>query len=236
MAKGTIADKATYKDDVTRYIQAVARKLEKYLSTETAPLVLAGVEYEQAFYRQENAYHNLLNEGIPGNPQELDQNQIHDAAWEIVEPYFAQARQTMLGHYADFSNTDKTSDKLETILPAAYHGRVRALFIEPNAKAWGQFDPETLLTTVHDSPGEGDVDLIDLATVYVLEHQGTIYALRREEMPAEVPTRPSSGINVMGLAPMYFAGECIHTGGRSLYHFQKPALPSTSFTWVSISR
>ncbi len=185
--QGTIADKATYKDDVTRYIQAVARKLEKYLSTETAPLVLAGVEYEQAFYRQENAYHNLLNEGIPGNPQELDQNQIHDAAWEIVEPYFAQARQTMLGHYADFSNTDKTSDKLETILPAAYHGRVRALFIEPNAKAWGQFDPETLLTTVHDSPGEGDVDLIDLATVYVLEHQGTIYALRREEMPTGSP-------------------------------------------------
>ena len=165
----------------------VARKLEKYLGTDTAPLVLAAVEYEQAFYRQENAYPNLVDEGILGNPQELDQNQIHDAAWEIVQPHFAQARQTMLGHYANLSNTDKTSDSLETILPAAYHGRVRALFIEANAKAWGQFDPETLLTTVHGSCGEGDVDLIDLATVYVLEHQGTIYALRREEMPAESP-------------------------------------------------
>lgn len=185
--QATIADKATYKDDVTRYIQAVARKLEKYLGTDTAPLVLAAVEYEQAFYRQENAYPNLVDEGILGNPQELDQNQIHDAAWEIVQPHFAQARQTMLGHYANLSNTDKTSDSLETILPAAYHGRVRALFIEANAKAWGRFDPETLLTTVHGSCGEGDVDLIDLATVYVLEHQGTIYALRREEMPAESP-------------------------------------------------
>jgi hypothetical protein len=191
--QGTIADKATYKDDVTRYIQAVARKLEKYLGTDTAPLVLAAVEYEQALYRQENAYHNLLDEGILGNPEELDQNQIHDAAWEIVEPYFAQARQTMLDHYANLSNTDKASDRLEAILPAAYHGRVRTLFIEMNSKTWGQFDPETLLTTVHDSPGEGDIDLIDLATVYVLEHQGTIYALGEETRRS-----PHAAIPVLG--------------------------------------
>jgi hypothetical protein len=31
------------------------------------------------------------------------------------------------------------------------------------------------------------VDLIDLAAVYVLQHRGTIYALSREEMPAETP-------------------------------------------------
>jgi hypothetical protein len=185
--QGTIADKATYKEDVTRYVQAVARKLEKHLSTERAPLVLAGVEYEQAFYRQENAYQNLLDEGIVGNPEELDQNQLHDAAWEIVEPRFADAKRTILGHYANLSNTDRTSDRLETILPAAYHGRVRALFIETNAQTWGRFDPDTLLTTIHGHPAEGDADLIDLATVYVLEHQGTIYALRREEMPAASP-------------------------------------------------
>jgi hypothetical protein len=185
--QGTIADKATYKEDVVRYVRTVARKLEKYLGADTAPLVLAGVEYEQAFYRQEDAYHNLLDDGIVGNPEGLDQNQIHAAAWEIVEPHFAEARQTILGHYANLSNTDKTSDRIETILPAAYHGRVRALFIETNARVWGKFDPDTLLTTVHDSPVEGDTDLIDLATVYVLQHQGTIYALRKEEMPAASP-------------------------------------------------
>jgi len=185
--QGTIADKAMYKEDVVRYVRTVARKLEKYLGADTSPLVLAGVEYEQAFYRQENAYPTLLDEGIVGNPEGLNQNQIHDAAWEIVEPHFAEARQTILGHYADLSNTDKTSDRIETILPAAYHGRVRALFIETNARTWGKFDPDTLLTTVHDNPAEGDTDLIDLATVHVLQHQGTIYALGKEEMPAASP-------------------------------------------------
>ncbi len=185
--QGGIADKATYKSDIVQYVRAVARKLEKYLNSDAAPLVLAGVEYEQAFYRRENAYHNLLDEGVLGNPEELDPNQLHAAALEIVEPRFAEARRTILGHYADLSNTDKTSDRLETILPAAHHGRVRALFIETHAKVWGQFDPDTLLTTLHGSPEEGDVDLIDLATVYVLQHQGMIYAMRKEEMPTESP-------------------------------------------------
>lgn len=185
--QGNIADKATYKDDVVRYVRTVARKLEKYLNSDTSPLVLAGVEYEQAFYRQENAYHNLLDEGIAGSPDELNPNQIHAAAWEIVEPYFAQARQTILGHYADLSNTGKTSDLIDTILPAAYTGRVRALFIRANATAWGTFDADALTVATHESPQEGDVDLIDLAAVYVLEHQGGIYALRTEEMPTDNP-------------------------------------------------
>lgn len=185
--QGRIADKATYKSDLVQYVRAVARTLEKYLGAQMAPLVLAGVEYEQAFYRQESAYRHPLDEGIIGNPEGLGQNEIHAAAWEIVEPHFARARRTILGHYADLSNTDNTSDRLETILPAAYHGPLRALFIETNARVWGQFDPDTLLTTVHDNPAEGDVDLIDLAAVYVLQHQGIIYALRKEEMPAESP-------------------------------------------------
>lgn len=184
---GGIADKATYKSDLVQFVRAVARKLEKYLNSSAAPLVLAGVEYEQAFYRQENTYRHLLDEGIVGNPEGLDQNQLHEAAWEIVEPRFTEARRDILGHYADLSNTDKTSDMLETILPAAYHGRVRALFIQTNARVWGRFEPDTLSVAVHESSAEGDADLIDLATVYVLEHQGTIYALGKEEMPTDSP-------------------------------------------------
>lgn len=133
--QGTITDKATYKEDVTRYIRVVARTLEKYLGTDTAPLVVAGVEYEQAFYRRENTYHHLMDEGIVGNPEELDQNELHEAAWALVEPRFTEARRDILGHYADLSNTDKTSDRLETILPAAYHGRVRACSSGPTRRS-----------------------------------------------------------------------------------------------------
>jgi len=185
--QGSIADKATYKKDVIQFLQAVARMVEKYLNSDTAPLILAGVEYEQTFYRQVNSYHNLLEEGIAGNPERLDDKQIHEAAWSLVEPHFAESRRTILSHYANLSNSDKASDRLETILPAALHGRVRALFIRTDVPVRGKFDSDTLSTTLHDSQQQGDIDLVDLAIAYVLQHQGMIYGLQKEEMPTESP-------------------------------------------------
>jgi hypothetical protein len=184
---GTIADKAQYKADVRRYVHVVCRTLEKYLDGETAPLILAAVEYEQAFYRQENNYHHLLDKGVLGNPDGLHEDQIHRAAWEIAEPHFTHARQTSLGHFGDLSNTDKTSDKIEEILPAAFHGRVRALYLRTDVPVWGRFDPETLSVEAHDAPRDGDTDLVCLAAIYVLQNKGVAYAVHREELPTDSP-------------------------------------------------
>jgi len=117
--QGNIADKATYKADVAQYINMVCKKLEKHLDAQNAPLVLAAVEYEQAFYREANTYRHLLENGILGNPDYLNEDEIHAAAWEVVAPHFAAARQESLGHFADLSNTGKTSARIEEILPAA---------------------------------------------------------------------------------------------------------------------
>lgn len=185
--QGNIADKARYKADVLQYIRTVARKLEKHLNADTTPLVLAAVEYEQAFYRQVNAYQALLEEGVAGNPDDLHEDEIHQAAWEIVEPYFARAKQTSLGHFDDMAGTGKTSDQLDQILPAALHGRVRTLYLRTDVPVWGRFDPEALSVETHEEPRNGDVDLLCTATLYVLRHKGTVYALRKEEMPTQQP-------------------------------------------------
>ena len=185
--QGNIADKTTYKAEVVDYINAVCKKVERYLDGQTAPLVLAAVEYEQAFYRENNSYHHLLEQGILGNPDGLDEGQIHQAAWAIVESHFAEGRRTSLQHFADLSGTAKTSDRLEEILPAACHGRVRTLFLQMQARAWGKFDAEKLSVETHDQPASDDVDLIDLATVCVLQNRGMVYALPPDQMPAQSP-------------------------------------------------
>ncbi len=183
--QGAIADKAIYKADVRGYINIVCKRLERYLDAQTAPLIVAAVEYEQSFYRQANSYHNLLEEGVVGNPDERSDEEIHRAAWEIVEPHFAEARRISLEHFADLSNTEKTTDRLEEVVPAACHGRVRTLFIQTQARRWGQFDDVKSSVEIHDSPAPGDVDLIDLATLCVLQNKGMIYALPRAQMPTE---------------------------------------------------
>jgi hypothetical protein len=185
--QGNIADKTTYKAEVSQYLQLVSRQLERFLGAETAPLVLAAVEYEQSFYRQVNAYHNLLEDGIVGNPDDLNEEELHAAAWHIVEPHFAEARKTALEHYADLSGTDKTSDRLEEILPAAFHGRVRLLFLRAQARVWGRFEVDTQRVVTHDRPQDDDTDLLDLATIYVLQNRGIVYSLDADEMPGAGP-------------------------------------------------
>ncbi|MEN6334016.1 MAG: hypothetical protein ABFE01_07120 [Phycisphaerales bacterium] len=186
-SSGTIADKAQYKADVQQYIHAIARKLDKHLADETSPLIVAAVEYEQAFFRQETTYRHLLKEGIEGNPDGYSDDQIHDAAWKIAEPNFAQAKRDSLKHFADLLGTGKTSDRIEQILPAAVHGRVRALYLRTDVPVWGRFDPKTSAVAVHSPAEEGDRDLLCLATINVLQNRGMAYALNKEEMPTKNP-------------------------------------------------
>jgi hypothetical protein len=183
--QGNIADKTTYKADLTQYLLVVSRRLEKYLGADTTPLVVAAVEYEHSLYRQVNTYHHLVEEGLYGSPDELGAEELHQAAWKIVEPLVAQARQASLQHFADLSDTDKTSDKIEEILPAAFHGRVRTLFLRRDARLWGRFDEGRLAVETHEAPRPGDTDLLDLAAIYVLQSKGAIYTLPQEEMPTE---------------------------------------------------
>jgi len=184
---GNIADKATYKADLIQYLQEVSKRLEKYLDADTTPLIVAAVEYEQSFFRQVCSYHNVLDQGVIGNPDELSEEEIYGAAWKIAEPHLAQAKRTSLEHFADLSRTDKTSEDMTEILPAAQGGRVRTLFMQSNARVWGRFDAERLTVETHDEPREGDDDLLDLATILVLQNRGTVYTLSREEMPVGSP-------------------------------------------------
>ena len=52
------------KDDLLRYFQHIDRGLYDLLRDETAPLVLAGVEYLFPIYQQANSYPHLLEQGI----------------------------------------------------------------------------------------------------------------------------------------------------------------------------
>jgi hypothetical protein len=52
---------------------------------------------------------------------------------------------------------------------------------------WGRFDPEKDRVDVHESPEPDDEDLLDLAAMESLIKGGTVYAVRPEEVPDQVP-------------------------------------------------
>jgi hypothetical protein len=186
---GTGLDSA--KEGLLVFVQKVNRGVERLLQNEDSPLVLAGVEYELAIYRQANTYKHLVAEDTAGNPDRLSPPELRDRAWVVVQPYFQEARQKTATLYRQMAGTGRTGNDLAEIVTAAYQGQIQFLFVpfgrEPQTVHWGRFDPTAQKVEIRQRPEPGDEDLVNLSIVLALTHKATIYALEPEEIPNQPP-------------------------------------------------
>jgi hypothetical protein len=175
------------KNDLLRYFQHIDRGLHELLKDETAPLVLAGVEYLFPIYGEANSYPHLLELGIAGNPDKLKAETLLRKAWAVVEPYVLRERQEATAQYRELASTERTSRNTSEIVPAAYYGRVASLFVVRDQEQWGTFDPATNTLQIHEQAQPGDEDLLDLASTQTLLHGGVVYAAEQTGIPDDAP-------------------------------------------------
>jgi hypothetical protein len=173
------------KNEIRRYFQEVNRGIQNILNTESAPLVLAGVEYLLPIYSEVSDYPNVLSEFVVGNPDTLTPEELHEQAWRIVQPYFQRSRQEAIAAFHTYRGTGQATNQMGDIIPAAYHGQVDILFVTANQQQWGQFEPHSNQVELHSQREPGDDELLNLATLATLADGGTVYTLEPEQMPAE---------------------------------------------------
>lgn len=171
------------KDDILRYFRQIDRGLGEVLKEREAPLVLAGVDYLLPIYREVSTYPALLEAGVTGSPEELSAEELHERAWEIVEPRFSEGRREVLALYGQLAGTGRTSTDLREVVPAAYYGRVRTLFAASGTRRWGAFDPGAGEVDLHDEPEAGDGDLLDFAAIQTILNGGAVYVTEPAKMP-----------------------------------------------------
>jgi len=172
------------RDELLRYFQHIDRGLHTLLKEETAPLVLAGVEYLFPIYQQANTYPHLLEQGVAGNPDNLKAETLRGKAWTLVKSTVLQAQQ-VAARYQELASSERASSNSSEIVPAAYYGRVESLFVAVDQELWGSFDPATETLQIHEQGEPGDEDLLDLAATQTLLHGGAVYAVEQAQMPAQ---------------------------------------------------
>lgn len=174
-------------EDAVRYLLDFAHKVEPvvsgFLRGERAPLLLAAVEYLHPIYAQVNTYPHLLAEGVHGNPDDLNVEELHRRSRAVVEGFAARRLQEALREYAERGGGPRSSEELSTVVVAAATGRVERLFVAEGEEAWGAFDPRTFGMTLHERRVPGDRDLLDFAAVRTLLADGLVYVLPRQRMP-----------------------------------------------------
>jgi hypothetical protein len=171
-----------------RYLRQVDDGLwATVLRDERAPLVLAGVEYEQSMFRGLTRYRHVLDQGIDGNPEQLSPQALHRRALEIVEPVINRSRNEAAGRYRQAAGRGQGAEDIEQVVRAAFQGRVESLFVAVGIQQWGTVDADTLEMTVHEERQSGDEDLLDLAAVHTMLHSGDVFALQPGELPGAGP-------------------------------------------------
>jgi hypothetical protein len=171
--------------DLLRFFHQVDGGLKEVLEDTHIPLLLAGVEYLLPIYREANSYPLLLDEFIPGNPDKLSDEQLHEQAWQIIKPIFKEKLDKAAAQYRMLAGQEAGTavQLVAQVARAAYYGWIDTLFVETNAQVWGRFDPENGAIIAHEKPTPGDRDLLDFAAEHTLINKGTVYAVAKDDVP-----------------------------------------------------
>jgi hypothetical protein len=175
------------KDNILRFLREVDRGLREALNSGTVPLLLAGVEYMRAMYREANTYPHLLDVGVDGNPDELSAADLQRAAKEKVESYFTREQDAALRRLGEGIPLKLTRDTVDDVVLAAADARLSVLFVAMGAQRWGRFSPVDRTVEVHGERRPGDEDLVDGAVVRALVTGADVYVVKPDVMPGHSP-------------------------------------------------
>jgi hypothetical protein len=194
-------EKDAHKVERMQFITAVENAVTKTIGAEcTDPLVLLGVDYLLADYREANSYSHLYGSQGGGATDYLEPRDVQATAWTLLEPHFAAATQSDVDELRQMLGTGHASEKPDEILAAAAAGRVKTLFFGEGSGPYGWFD-RTNFDVTHlceadplylraDALEAKDFDimecgwdLVDLAAAETVLHRGNVHAFTGEDAP-----------------------------------------------------
>ncbi len=182
--------KDTSDEERSRFCQLVdgyvrAAVLASSPADSAAPLVLAGDRRLLDDYRKQSQLGHIVGREVVGNPDDLADHQLGDAAWDVV-------REELEGQLFDdieaFGSAiaHRTSTLDETLL-AAVDGKVESLIVPLDTAHFGELDHQARHVTDHAAGSAGVGDLFDLAVAEVLRHGGRVHAVAPASVPGSGP-------------------------------------------------
>ena len=171
------------KKNLRQFFHQVDRGLNAELANKDLPLLLAGVDYYLPIFREVSSYPKLLDDIIPGNPEHKPANELRDEGWQRVERHLDQELERIGETVRDGVATGKGSSDLESVVPAAYHGRVATCFVALGVQQWGHFNEEEGSVQFVNEEQPSVKDLLDFVAVHTWLHRGEVYPVKPEFVP-----------------------------------------------------
>jgi len=179
---GSNSDQDREDEYLRLFLTSVASAVTKTLREDSAPLILAGVERDVAFYRKANTYPYLLDAAIPGSPDGVPEQQLHDRGWELASQAKPEQLTKALADYERLSGRRRFAIDLREIIEAAFQGRILDLFLQEGASLLGTWDAATNRVSE-----DGHEDLVNAAAQETVLQGGRAFELPAADMPVKGP-------------------------------------------------
>ena len=178
------ADDDVEKDEVRRFLRQVADGLREYLADQDLPMVLVGLDQMLSLYPEVNQYPNIVEDAVRTNPDQLSAEELHAAAWPLVETMLTREREEAVERFAQLHGTGRATTDPTKIEDAARHGRVDTLFLATDPWCWDQVAGSTP-TVVQLGADEafGHCELLDRLAAHTLRLGGHVYAMATADVP-----------------------------------------------------
>ncbi len=159
------------------YYKHVDRGMRELLREAEPPLVLAGTHEDMAKYRAVNTYNRLAKRGIAGSLNlDFSHDQLLQQALAVLREESNERHAKALMEAREHFDPARFTTGFDAILSAAFDGKVSRIYVNESARNPGAFERGNY------SSWENE-DLLNLAMVQTLVHNGDACVLPAEMMP-----------------------------------------------------
>jgi Bacterial archaeo-eukaryotic release factor family 3 len=187
VVSSTNTDREARDEYLLHFYKHVGKGVADRLKDESAPLVIAGVDYEIALFRRENSYPHLAEDAVHGAADALKGGELHKRALEAVQPFFEAPLKQALARFEQQAGSERASSTAKEIVKAAFDGRVSDLVLSEGTQYMGNFDEATQRVRGHKQPLAGDEDLLNAAAVQTILHSGQVFVVPPNKVPHGAP-------------------------------------------------
>jgi hypothetical protein len=177
------ADKDVKKEDIRYFLRQVADGLHHLLAGRDLPMVLVGLDYLVAIYREVNTYQHVAEHEVRENADQLSAEHLHAAAWPIVAEIRDRQTGRAAARFQNLLGTGRASNDLEAVEEAARDGRVETLLLTGQPSCWDRLSGVTEVIELGTTDAHRTCELQDAAAVDTLARGGQVYAVNGPEVP-----------------------------------------------------
>jgi hypothetical protein len=169
-----------------KYVRKVERAVHGALAALNTPLVLAAEEPMASMFRSLNTYPRLADEMIDGNPDQVTDAELEDAAIPILNGLYSRELKAVIALYDELKPRRATTD-VSYAAHAATAGAIEQLLVDLDAVVPGLVSDIDGSVTYSVSDDAETYSVVDEVARRALYTGARVLGARREELPDRAP-------------------------------------------------